>query len=93
MSLKKNLVANYISQIYVSVIGIVMVPLYLKHMGAEAYGLVGFFAMLQAWFNLLDMGLSPTMARETASTRDSSSPATASASPQARRRSIHCMPR
>jgi len=35
-------------------------------MGAEAYGLVGFFAMLQAWFNLLDMGLTPTMARETA---------------------------
>jgi O-antigen/teichoic acid export membrane protein len=43
-----------------------MLPLYLKYMGAEAYGLVGFFAMLQAWFNLLDMGLTPTMARETA---------------------------
>jgi len=35
-------------------------------MGAETYGLVGFFAMLQALFNLLDMGLTPTMARETA---------------------------
>ena len=35
-------------------------------MGAEAYGLVGFFSMLQAWFNLLDMGLSPTISRETA---------------------------
>lgn len=35
-------------------------------MGVEAYGLVGFFAMLQMWFNLLDMGLTPTMARETA---------------------------
>lgn len=40
--------------------------MYLKYMGAEAYGLVGFFTMLQAWFNLLDMGLSPTVARETA---------------------------
>lgn len=66
MSLKTNILANYISQIYVTVIGIIMVPLYLKFMGAEAYGLVGFFAMLQAWFNLLDMGLTPTMARETA---------------------------
>lgn len=66
MSLKKNILANYISQLYVTIIGIVMVPLYLKYMGAEAYGLVGFFAMLQAWFNLLDMGLTPTMARETA---------------------------
>lgn len=35
-------------------------------MGAEAYGLVGFYAMLQAWFQLLDMGLTPTMTRETA---------------------------
>lgn len=66
MSLKKNILANYISQTYVTLIGIVMVPLYIKYMGAEAYGLVGFFAMLQAWFNLMDMGLTPTMARETA---------------------------
>lgn len=64
--LSRNILANYVSQIYVAIVGIVMVPLYLKYMGAEAYGLVGFFAMLQAWFNLLDMGLTPTMARETA---------------------------
>lgn len=66
MSLKKNILANYVSQIYVTLIGIVIVPMYIKYMGAEAYGLVGFFAMLQAWFLLLDMGLTPTMARETA---------------------------
>lgn len=66
MSLKRNIIANYASQIYVTAIGIVMVPLYIKYMGAEAYGLVGFFAMLQAWFNLLDMGLSSTMSRESA---------------------------
>lgn len=66
MSLKRNILANYASQLYVTAAGIVMVPLYIKYMGAEAYGLVGFFAMLQAWFNLLDMGLTPTMARETA---------------------------
>lgn len=66
ISLKHNILANYVSQIYISLIGIVMVPLYLKYMGSEAYGLVGFFAMLQAWFNLLDLGLTPTMARETA---------------------------
>ena len=66
MSLKRNILANYASQLYVTTAGIVMVPLYIKYMGAEAYGLVGFFAMLQAWFNLLDMGLTPTMARESA---------------------------
>ena len=66
MSLKHNILASYVSQIYVTLIGIVILPLYIKYMGAEAYGLVGFFAMLQAWFMLLDMGLTPTMARETA---------------------------
>jgi O-antigen/teichoic acid export membrane protein len=66
VSIKRNILATYASQIYVTLIGIVMVPLYLRHMGAEAYGLVGFFTMLQAWFQLLDMGLTPTMARETA---------------------------
>ena len=66
MSLKKNILANYASQIYVSLVGIAILPLYLRHMGAEAYGLVGFFALLQSWFSLLDMGLSTTMAREAA---------------------------
>jgi len=66
MSLKRNIVANYISQLYVTGVGILILPLYIKYMGAEAYGLVGFFTMLQAWFGLLDMGLTPTIGRETA---------------------------
>ena len=75
MSLKKNILANYASQLYITLIGIVTVPLYIKYMGAEAYGLVGFFAMLQAWFNLLDMGMTPTIARETACFRGGASDA------------------
>ena len=63
---EKRLLANYASQIYVTVIGIVMVSLYIKYMGTEAHGLIGFFAMLQAGSTLLDMGLTPTTARETA---------------------------
>jgi O-antigen/teichoic acid export membrane protein len=66
LSLKKNIAANYVSQIYVTLIGIVMLPVYIKYMGAEAYGLVGFFSMLQAWFSLLDLGLTPTIGRATA---------------------------
>jgi O-antigen/teichoic acid export membrane protein len=66
MSLQRNILVNFASQIYVALIGIVMLPMYVTYMGAEAYGLVGFFAMLQAWFNLLDIGLTPTIARETA---------------------------
>ncbi|UOG92014.1 MAG: oligosaccharide flippase family protein [Candidatus Thiothrix sulfatifontis] len=69
MNLKRNIVASYASQIYITSVGILTLPLYIKYMGAEAYGLVGFFAMLQAWFALLDLGLTPTIARETAKFR------------------------
>ena len=66
MSLKLNIFANYASQLYVTGVGILILPLYVRYMGAEAYGLVGFFTMLQAWFALLDLGLTPTIGRETA---------------------------
>jgi len=66
MTLKKNIIANYISQIYVALVGVVMLPTYLSYMGAEAYGLVGFYAMLQVWFSLLDVGLSSTFSRQVA---------------------------
>lgn len=65
-SFKLNIIANYLSQLYVTLIGIVIIPLYIEGLGAEAYGLIGFFALLQSWFNLLDIGLTPTVSRETA---------------------------
>ena len=66
MSLKRNILANYASQIYVTLAGIIVLPMYLRLMGPEAYGLVGFFTLVQALFSVLDMGLSPTVSRETA---------------------------
>lgn len=45
--LRQNIVASYFSQAYVTLIGIVILPLYIKFMGAEAYGLIGFFTLLQ----------------------------------------------
>lgn len=39
-------------------------PVYLHFMGAEAIGMLGFFLMLQAFLQLLDLGLSPSLARE-----------------------------
>jgi len=65
-SIKKNIIFNYIGQFYVTVIGILILPLYLKHLGAEAYGLIGFFTLLQSWTQLLNLGISPTLGREIA---------------------------
>ena len=69
MSIKINSTANFISQGYTILIGIAITPLYLQYLGAEAYGLVGFFALMQAWLNLLDLGLSPTLGRQVAYAR------------------------
>jgi len=68
-SVKRNALANYIGQSYAILIAIVITPMYLNYLGAEAYGLVAFFALLQAWMNLLDLGLSPTLARQAAFAR------------------------
>jgi len=46
--------------------GLAFVPLYIKYLGIEAYGLIGLFSMLQAWLSLLDMGMTPTLGREMA---------------------------
>lgn len=66
ISLKKNTIANYLGQFYTMFIGIFMLPFYLEYLGAEAYGLVGFFTMLMSWMAILDMGMSSTLAREAA---------------------------
>lgn len=69
MGLKINAIASYLGHGYTTVIGIVMLPLYLKYLGPEAYGLVGFFAVMQSWLALLDMGLSPALSRQVAHER------------------------
>ncbi len=46
--------------------GMAFIPLYIKFLGIEAYGLIGLFAVLQAWLSLLDMGMTPTISREIA---------------------------
>jgi len=70
VSLKKNIIFNYLGQFYIMFIGIVMLPFYLKYLGAEAYGLVGFFTMLTSIMMLLDIGLTNTLSRETARLKD-----------------------
>lgn len=46
--------------------GIAFVPFYIRYLGMEAYGLVGFFAVIQVWLGLLDFGMSPALNREMA---------------------------
>lgn len=65
-SIRKNVIANYSGKAWAAVINLACIPFYIKYMGMEAYGLVGFFATLQPFLIILDMGLSPTVNRELA---------------------------
>ena len=63
---RSNLLANFAGAGCVSLVGLACTPIYIKWMGIEAYGLVGFSIMLAGVTGILDFGLSPTMSREMA---------------------------
>lgn len=63
-SVKMNAIANYLGRGWATVVGIICLPLFLHFLGREAYGLIGAFAVVQAWTLLLDFGLTPTLGRE-----------------------------
>lgn len=65
-SIKKNIISNYIGGTWSALMGFVFVPLYIRYLGVESYGLIGIYVALQAWFVLLDMGLGQTLNREMA---------------------------
>ena len=65
-SLKKDIFANYIGRAWTAILGFSLIPLYIKFLGVESYGLVGFFASLTAVIGILDLGIGTTMTRELA---------------------------
>jgi O-antigen/teichoic acid export membrane protein len=66
VSLKKNVVANYLGQGWQALMGLAFVPLYIRYLGIESYGLIGIYALMQGWLALLDMGMKPALGREMA---------------------------
>ena len=64
--LRRNVAANLVGRAWTTVLGVVFIPVYLRFLGMEAYGLVGFFATLHGVFGLLDLGLGATINRELA---------------------------
>lgn len=64
--LKHNVIANYAGGIWTALMGIAFVPLYIHYLGIEAFGLIGVYIALQAWFIVIDMGFTPSLNREMA---------------------------
>ena len=68
-SMVRNVLANFAGQGWSTIVALVVVPFYIRLMGIEAYGLVGFYVTLQTAISLLDFGLSTTINRELARSR------------------------
>ena len=63
---RRNLIANFASSLWLSLLSLACFPLYIKYLGVEAYGLIGAFTAIQSFSALLDAGLSTTLNREVA---------------------------
>lgn len=66
MQLARNMAAAMANSVVVVLINLVALPFYIRFLGMEAYGLIGFYATLQTMFQVLDLGLAPTVSREIA---------------------------
>lgn len=67
-SVRRNLAANFFGRGWSAALQLVLVPVYLKLLGPEAFALVGFYALLFSVVARLDLGLSTTLNRELART-------------------------
>ncbi|HEY4303109.1 MAG TPA: oligosaccharide flippase family protein [Gemmatimonadaceae bacterium] len=64
--LQRDLAANLGARFWSMVLNLAAVPVYLKHLGAEAYGLIGLMVLLENISALMDSGLGMTLNRELA---------------------------
>jgi O-antigen/teichoic acid export membrane protein len=64
--LKLELAASFAGTGWAALMQLACIPAYIRFMGIESYGLVGFYLVMQAMLQILDLGLSPTMTREMA---------------------------
>ncbi len=62
----KNISANIFSNIWLAVLMLLLAPLYIRFLGVESYGLIGFYLSWIAILGILDTGISATATREIA---------------------------
>ncbi|MFI5203020.1 MAG: oligosaccharide flippase family protein [Flavobacteriales bacterium] len=54
------------SRVVTALVGIIFVPIYIRFIGAESYGLVAFYSTMVASLSILDFGLSTAISRQIA---------------------------
>ena len=63
MTIKKNIISNYFGNTWVTIMSLIFPPIYIKLLGIEAYGIIGFFSTLQI-LGIFDGGISTAMHRK-----------------------------
>lgn len=66
--LTQNIAANYLSAAYLALLNLFMIPVYLRILGAEQWGIIAVCITLQGCMGLLDSGLGQIMPRDIART-------------------------
>src|SRR5574340_1190325 len=66
--LKGRILADATARIWSALLSFALVPIYLRFIVVEAYGLIGVFTSVQAILSLLDFGLGASLTRELART-------------------------
>ena len=64
--LTSNFIANLAASVAAALIAVFIVPLYIRFLGSEAYGLIGFYLALRGFLQILDVGAGPVVNREMA---------------------------
>lgn len=59
----RGVIVGIAASTWAAAIGLVFVPIYVRYIGTESFGLAGFMLGLQAWLVVLDLGLGPTATR------------------------------
>ena len=65
-ALRRNILANYLGQIWMAAMAVIFLPQYLHILGVEAFGLVGLMLSFQAILQLFDFGIGGATNRELA---------------------------
>ncbi len=65
-ALRTNILANYAGQAWMAAMSVVFVPLYIRLLGMESFGLIGLMLSMQALSMLFDLGMGSMLNRELA---------------------------
>src|SRR4051812_43051066 len=64
--LKTNISANLLSNVWSTGLSLIVTPIYVRLLGVESYGLIGFFLSWVALVAVLDTGISAAASRQIA---------------------------